>query len=259
MCNYLGCKISRADYIRLKGIEKEIRNLQLNRPLQTGFDYKDWPAVIPSPDGKDFSVKMVHWEYIPEFIHDELELRESRIMKTWLQARSENLFVNDHGKLSMWRDGAMQGRCLVIASWFYEWRHLPKMGKRGNPIKQTEAFPYLVTLKELPDEYFFMAGIYRHWENRSRGLSADTMAIVTTEANQLMRTVHNTKMRMPTILPKDLAEEWITPGLSQARIREIASYQMPTEKMIAWPVENFLKNAPADPTREFQYDNLPAL
>lgn len=40
---------------------------------------------------------------------------------------------------------------------------------------------------------------------------------------------------MPTILNKELAEEWIGP-LTQERIQSIAAYQYPSEKMMAYPI-----------------------
>ena len=38
MCYYNECKVTRAEFIRLLAIEKELKNLQLNRPAQSGFD-----------------------------------------------------------------------------------------------------------------------------------------------------------------------------------------------------------------------------
>jgi hypothetical protein len=68
MCYYNKCKVTRAGFIRLKAIEKELKNLKLNRPVQSGFDYSDWPIIVPIHGGKDFEIKNVHWEYIPAFV-----------------------------------------------------------------------------------------------------------------------------------------------------------------------------------------------
>jgi putative SOS response-associated peptidase YedK len=257
MCYYNECKVTRAEFIRLMAIEKELKNLQLNRQAQSGFDYRDWPILVPVDGGNDFEIKNVHWEYIPAFIHDETDLAEARKMNTWLNAKSENLLINDKGKASMYRQGALQGRCLVLSSGFYEWRHIAKMGKKGKPIKATEAIPYRITLKGRP-EYFFMAGVSRVWTNQGRGASALTFAIVTTEANDLMKRIHNKKQRMPTILPAALAAEWIQDGLSEKRIKEIASFQLPAEQMEAWTVaRDFIKTP--DPSKEVAYSEIPPL
>jgi putative SOS response-associated peptidase YedK len=157
----------------------------------------------------------------------------------------------------MFREGALHGRCLVLSSGFYDWRHLPKMGKRGKPLKATEAFPYYITLKDRPP-YFFMAGVSREWENVERGQSAATFAIVTTEANELMAKVHNKKKRMPTILPEELAFEWIQGDLSEQRIKELAAYQLSSDEMIAWSIDKNFRTSP-EPEKEYVYENLPAL
>ena len=271
MCYWQGCKVTRGEYIRLMAIEKEIKSLRLNRPVQNGFDYRDWPVIKPIAGKKDFEVKEVHWEYIPQNIFTIQQLQQARVSRTWLNARSENLFVNDRGKLSMYKDGAEHGRCLVISSYFFERRHLPKYGKigkyKGKQLKSTEPIPYCITLKDKP-EYYFMAGVLREWENVERQQSADTFAIVTTKANALMEKIHNKKLltnpledpdpRMPTILPENLAYEWLFGDLDKKRIMEIASYQYPAEEMIAWPIaKNF--DRIADPTKEVEYENLPPL
>lgn len=256
MCTYNGCRVSRAEYIRLRAIEKEVRNLQLNIPARNGFDYRDWPIIKPLAGGKDFAIKMAHWEYIPPSVEDEFDLAESRKKYTWLNARSETLLVNERGKLSMFREGALHGRCLVLSSGFYEWHHKARIGKigkyKGQVLKGTDKFPYYITVKDNPEEYFFMAGVSRVWTNHLRGQSADTFAIVTAPANELMHEIHNAQHRMPTILPEDLAYEWIQDGLTEIRIKEIASYQLPSEKMQAWTIaKDFLKQK--DPSQYYEY------
>ncbi len=269
MCYWQGCKVTRAEYIRLLAIEKEVKNLRLNRPVQSGFDYRDWPVIKPVDGKKDFEIKEVHWEYIPQNIFTIQQLQDARKYRTWLNARSENLFINEKGRLSMYREGAEHGRCLVLSSYFFERRHVVKYGKKGQPLKATEAIPYCITLKDQP-EYFFMAGVLREWENVERHQSADTFAIVTTSAigHSLMETIHNKKQftnpledpdpRMPTILPESLAYEWLFGDLDEKKVSELASYQYPADQMIAWPVaKDFYKSL--DPTKKVDYENLPPL
>ena len=103
-----------------------------------------------------------------------------------------------------------------------------------------------------------MAGVSREWTNEKRGLSADTFAIVTTEANEMMERIHNTKKRMPVILTEELAKAWLYGNLSQAEISEIACYQYDPDKMMAWPVEKkFIEKT--NPDEEFVFDHLPPL
>ncbi|MEP7375891.1 MAG: SOS response-associated peptidase family protein [Chitinophagaceae bacterium] len=263
MCTYNGCRVTRTEYIRLKAIEKEIKNLRLNRPAQNGFDYRDWPIIKPLYGGKDFEIKMAHWEYIPNSVQDHEDLKRAREKITWLNARSETLLKTEKGKPSMYREGALDGRCLVLSTGFYEWHHKARIGKlgkyKGEILKGTDKFPYYITVKDNPDEYFFMAAVSRVWTNHLMSQSADTFAIVTAPANEMMHEIHNAQHRMPTILPEDLAFEWIQEGLSEKRIQEIASYQLPGEKMEAWTIaKDFLKQP--EPTEPYHYPedlNLP--
>jgi putative SOS response-associated peptidase YedK len=206
---------------------------------------------------------MSHWEYIPASVQDEHDLKESRKYYTWLNARAESLLVNEKGKLSMYREGALHGRCLVLSSGFYEWHHKARIGKigkyKGKELKGTDTFPYYITVKDNPEEYFFIAGVSREWTNHLRGQTADTFAIVTSPANEMMHEIHNAQHRQPTILPEELALEWIQDDLPMKRIQEIASYQLPADKMQAWTIaKDFLKQP--DPTKYYEYPedlNLP--
>jgi len=257
MCYFNGCRVSKDEFIRLMELEKQLKEFQLNRPAQNGFEYRDWPILVPAADHKSFDLVNAHWEFIPGFIHDEQELKEARIMNTWLNAKGETLFVNDKGRLSMFREGAKNGRCLVLSTGFYEYRHIPKLGKKGQPLKATEKVPYRIGIQS-DREYFFMAGVSRQWTNITRGQSALTFAVVTTRANALMEQVHNSRKRMPVILPDELAAEWLLGNLSEQRILELASYQYPPDKMYAYPVDKKFLESP-EPERAAVYEQLPAL
>ena len=73
-----------------------------------------------------------------------------------------------------------------------------------------------------------------------------------------MAQIHNSKLRMPTILNEDLAAEWIAEGLSENRITEIATHQIKSEEMEFWNIPKNFKDL-ADPTIKFCYDELPEL
>ena len=68
----------------------------------------------------------------------------------------------------------------MIVNGFYEWQHIER-----NKIKYEIGFD---------DNLFALAGLYEHSE------SGSTYTIVTTEAEGVMREIHNTKLRMPFAL-----------------------------------------------------------
>lgn len=253
MCYVNGCKLSSGEIVQLREMQKQL--VEINRPAYSGFNYRDWPVLKAYPGKKDFDLVMSHWEYIPAHIEDEHQLAASRKSYTWLNAKSENLLVNERGGRSMYSEGALKGRCLVLSTGFFESQHRAKFGKKGQPLKETEKIPYRIGAKS-DKPYFFMAGVSRVWTNHARGQSADTFAIVTTEANALMANIHNTKKRMPTLLSEELAYEWLFGNLTDKRILEIASWQMPADDMWAYTVDKkYLENP--DPVKQVDYPDEP--
>ena len=70
------------------------------------------------------------------------------------------------------------------------------------PLKTANKYPYYISLKDRG--YFYMAGIWQPWNDKTTGEHVETFAIITSKANKLMEQVHNSKKRMPTILNHDL-------------------------------------------------------
>lgn len=66
--------------------------------------------------------------------------------------------------------------------------------------------PFYFYLKE--KEVFGFAGIYEEWLDRHSGELLETCAIITTEANEILKPVHE---RMPVILKSKSYEQWLDP------------------------------------------------
>lgn len=248
MCYYNSLKTPKVKRIKLGKLEKETQQTPdlFNKSVQSGFEFKEWAIIKPLSGGTDFELIGAHWELIPSWITTIDALAESRKKFTTLNAIGEELFEK-----KTYKDAALKRRCLVLSSGFYEWRHYRPEGS-----KKDIAYPYYINLPD--QEYFFMAGIWQQWTDRSTGETMDTFTICTTKANSLMEQVHNKKKRMPTILPDYLAQEWIRDGLSQQRITEIATYQYPANEMQAYPINKDFR-ALDDPQEQFNYSELPAL
>lgn len=149
-----------------------------------GFDFGINPVII---DENPNTIKHFNWGLIPSWSKDE------DIKKLTLNARIETLeekasFVNSINK-----------RCLVITNGFYEWQWLDSKGK--NKIK------YEIGIGN--DDLFAFAGIYSQWVNQNTGEIKNTYSIVTTQANELMSEIHNTKKRMPIILKPEDESKWL--------------------------------------------------
>jgi putative SOS response-associated peptidase YedK len=108
-------------------------------------------------------------------------------------------------------------RCLLPADGFYEWKVLP--GGRKQPMR--------VAMKSgMP---FALAGLSERWLS-SAGEVVDSCTIVTTEANSLLRPVHE---RMPVIVPASDYDRWLANN-GEPPHDLIAAY--PADLMLVHPV-----------------------
>ncbi len=265
MCYINGLKVSLTEYINFKGIAKALKELPISdMPAVKGFNYSNWPVIKPAANGKDWDIVNMEWGFLPSYLKDVNAVHNFRHgykddsgkfhpPLTTLNAMGEE-FIKP-GK--MFREAGLHRRCLVLSSQFYEHRHVYPLNKRtGLPLKTALKFPYKITVPT--SLIYMMAGIYQPWTDKETGETKDTFAILTTKANSLMSQVHNTKMRMPVIFTDALANEWTNPNLSEERILELASFQLPANLMFAHSIhKSFLDEF--DPTTAFSYPELPDL
>ena len=151
----------------------------------------------------------------------------------------------------LYKNAALKKRCLLLSSGFYEWRHF-----QSTNAKTPLAYPYFIRVKQ--KQNFFMAGILQTWTDKETGETIDTFAIVTTAANSLMEQIHNTKKRMPTLLPENLAQEWLLGNLNEKRITELATYQLSANELEAWSIDKHFKTA-LHPQEQKVYEELPEI
>jgi len=264
MCYYNGQRVTRAEYIELKGLAKPVRNYDfLNVGVHNGFNYAPCAIAIPSEDGRDFEIVQAEWGYVPGYIKTREEANIFRRQYTTLNFKAENLFVREDGKRSMWADAAVTRRCLVLSTGMVESRHIPKIGKKGQELKATDKFPYYITIKGR--EYFWFPGLYNEWFDPETGKWVNTVAFGVTKANGAMRQIHNSKLRMPSIPPDDLAWEWMmtkpTDGKltekQEARLSEIALTQIPSAYMEFCTINSDYRFA--GEATPLEYPNLPGI
>lgn len=256
MCYYNGQKVTRAEFIKLKSLEKAVSKYTfLNVGVHNGFNYAPCAILVPTEDGKDFEIVQAEWGYVPGFIKTRAEANIFRAKYTTLNFKSENLFVKEDGKRSMWADAAKNRRCLILSTGIVESRHIPKIGKKGQELKETIKYPYHVQVKG--QEYFYMPGLYNEWLDPETTEFVNTVAIGITKANDLMKQIHNTKLRMPTILTEDLAWEWLMEKPSEERLTQIARTQIPSRLLEYCTIDPDYRKALEATPRDFA--ELPAL
>jgi putative SOS response-associated peptidase YedK len=142
----------------------------------------DVPIVRLRADERETAI--VRWGLVPHWAENP-----ESFSANLFNARSETV-----GEKPAFRSAVKSRRCLVPTSGFYEWKRL-EGSKQPYFIYNTESDP------------FAFAGLWERWEGFG-GRVLETCTILTTEANFLMKSVHD---RMPVILrPKDY-DEWLDP------------------------------------------------
>lgn len=158
------------------------------------------PSVPVICSGNPGEISLLTWGLIPSWVKDEEGAKSIR-MKTF-NARSETL-----AEKPSFRSSYKDKRCMVLVNGFYEWQHTGE-----------KKIPYFIRLMD--DVPFALAGLYDNWINRDTGEVLNTFTIITTRANPMMEIIHNTKKRMPAILPPDAEKEWLNPGYDSRRLAE---------------------------------------
>ena len=149
-----------------------------------GFTFPRTPVIANTDSG---IIEHFQWGLIPSWAND------NTIRAYTLNAKIETINEKPAFKASV------NNRCLIIADGFFEWQWLDPKGRK----KQK----YLITMQK--DELFSFGGIWSEWVNKITGEIIRSYSIVTTEANEMMAVIHNTKKRMPVILEPGEEKEWL--------------------------------------------------
>lgn len=168
-------------------------------------------------DGDNLEWCWLRWGLVPSWVKDV------QAMETLLiNARSEDI-----EKKPSFRSAFRRRRCLIPADGFFEWQRMGKQRKQ----------PYY--LKMADDSPMAFAGVWERWSND--GISLESCAILTTEANAVVRPFHD---RMPVILPRDTWRTWLSPESPPAELHKLLR-PAPDEVLVAYPVStavNYVAN-----------------
>jgi putative SOS response-associated peptidase YedK len=174
------------------------------------------PVVVSAEDGNHIRMMkwglIHHWAKDPKFTHKPIN------------ARAESLLNKP-----MFRELLDCNRCIVPANGFFEW-------KKTDVRKE----PFFIHIKD--KALFGFAGLYDAWFNPD-GEVVFTYSIVTTEANEVMRPLHD---RMPVILREENEHRWLSGDhLEEADLLEILTPYSSSET-IAYPVSTAVNSTTSD-------------
>lgn len=114
------------------------------------------------------------------------------------QKKTLNPRIETAETLASYKNSSNQ-RSLILVNDFHEWKWLDEKGKNK---KQ-----YLIKVANQP--IFGVGGLYYVWKDPETEKLISTVSIVTTEANELMHEIHNTKYIMPFLLTKQNQYRWL--------------------------------------------------
>ncbi len=138
--------------------------------------------VVFEPKGERI-LEQLKWGLVPRWAKD------SDIGNRMINARAETITEKPS-----FREVFQKRRCIIPASGFYEWQ------KKGTGAKQ----PFYFYLKE--KQVFGFAGLWESWIDKESGEELETCTIITTEANDVLKPIHD---RMPVILKAESYDEWL--------------------------------------------------
>lgn len=174
----------------------------------------DAAHVVIEDNGKRILEKMT-FGLIPHWAKD------ATIALHCLNARSETI-----DQKPAFRTSFRKKRCLVPVDGFFEW-------KREGKVKS----PFFFRLKS--EEPFGLAGLWDEWK-RPDGKSFKTFAIVTTEPNDLLKTIHD---RMPVIVDREHYPLWLSPQVSDDKLLKPILKPYPSELLKMVPVSSLMNNS----------------
>jgi len=182
--------------------------------------FGDWPVVI-NDDG--YKIKIFEWGVIADYMNTPEKIKQYRT--SMANARSEKI-IDD--KRSVWHRIRNQ-RCLVFTTGFFE-HHDAGLKKK---------IPYFIRVKS--EQVFCFAGLYNYSPipDKETGEVKGTFAIITRPANKLMAKIHNSEQngnRMPLMLTKKLARNWLNPDLTDKEIKSFLDFEFDDKQLEAWPV-----------------------
>jgi putative SOS response-associated peptidase YedK len=150
-----------------------------------GFNYPETAIIM---DSAPTEIVVGKWGLFPSWAKPDFQKK----------ANTLNAKIETAETLASYKN-SVNKRCLIPAHEFYEWQWQDSKGKSKKK--------FAIGMND--HNIFSLAGIYNLWTNPETGKTFRTYTILTTEANELMSEIHNTKKRMPVCLNRDMDKDWL--------------------------------------------------
>ena len=227
----------------ISSLEEQLKRLERKAVYHaSGFSHPELPVFTADAP---HLIQFFEWGLIPFWVKD-FKLAFSLREKT-LNARGETIFEKKSFKAA-----AKYRRCLVMVDGFYEHHHF-----------NGKTYPYHIKLKN--EEPMILAGLWETWESQQTGEIRQTVSIVTTRGNDLLKDIHNNpklaEPRMPLILPKENEMDWLKPIESKFDMEDVKKVIRPfSGEMEAYTVPRIRgKFASGNEPKTAEYHSYPDL
>lgn len=185
----------------------------------SGFTFPNWRIIT-----SDESLQEMRWGLIPHWFNGE---DPKEIAAMTLNSRVETIEDKPSFKKLVDRQ-----RCIIPSTGFYEWKAVGK-----------EKVPFFIYPTN--DTVFSMAGLWDTWIDPLKGVKFTSFSMITCEANDLMREIHNTKFRMPVILDPESEVDWLTGVLHHEQLQlAFSSSEMKAHEISKKVLHSNLTNSP---------------
>lgn len=187
------------------------------------------PVAVVANTGER-KAEWMHWGLIPFWAKDP------SIGSRLINARAETITEKP-----AFKNAFNKRRCLVLADGFYEWK------KGAGPNGRSQPYYF----KRADGKPFAFAGLWEFWRDPAgagKSENADEIrscTIITTEANDLVRGVHD---RMPVMLSGDALWTWLGEDPAKSAPEDLLALlrPYPAEVMVAHPVSSLVNRAGLD-------------
>ena len=176
--------------------------VDLAKPIRTSGEVRptDVAAVI-APDRKgNRAVFPMQWGFLVPGIKGPL-----------VNAKSETA-----AERPTFRDAFRSRRCVIPASWYFEWEH--RVSESGKTVTGDK-----YAIQPAGSEITWLAGLYRIEDGYPR------FVVLTREPSEEIRKIHD---RMPLILPEEQISEWIRPDADPGPLLSYALTDLVAEKSV---------------------------
>ena len=159
-----------------------------------------------------------HFGLIPSWAKDRASMQ--------INARSETVFEK-----SSFKEAYKRRRCLIPLNGYFEWKK-DVLNKKSKPH-------FIVSAN---GDYFLFAGIYESWYDNKLKETILTCALLTTEPNEKIATLHD---RMPVILESHQWELWLDHSSSYSELNRLF-VPLPNDRITYFPVSDLVNSVKND-------------